>query len=929
MKIAKVIVDAPARETDRPFDYLVPRALAPLVTPGVRVAVPFGPRTLHGFVLAVTNETDTDPAKLRDIRSVLDAAPVVTEELMELAQWLSRKYVCPQHTALAALLPGALKTRTETVYELAEGVAEALADGRSAPASGFDSGGADATASVAPRAAGSPRPVGSPTPRISAETPVGNAETLVVSAETLVGIARTPDGRSGASGEQAATAALAEAGDAAEGLLFDWPESETAASAEREALEAGVRELLGFVARRRQVSAQTLLQTFADRPAALRAALERGLLVETSSVKNRVGKKTLLFVVPAAEAEALRGAAASLAKRAPKQAELLRHAAELAETDGSAPLADLMRDLGVGASAVKALEAKGYVAIEERVVSRDPYADRSFEPSRPLPLTPVQAAALAPIAEAIRSRAYVPFLLHGVTGSGKTEVYLQAMQACLDAGREAILLVPEISLTPQTVNAFKSRFGDRVAVMHSRLSQGERYDEWRKIADRQVRIAIGARSAIFAPFTNLGLIIVDEEHESSYKQEESPKYHARDVALERGAKHGAAVVLGSATPSLETYLDAHRGAYRLLEMPERVEGRPLPAVQIVDMRQELREGNRAMFSAPLREALASRLERGEQSVLLLNRRGYSTFVMCRSCGYAAQCPHCDITLTYHRTSRHSRCHYCGYTEREAARCPSCDSEHIRHFGAGTQRVEEELAKLFPGVRTIRMDVDTTSEKGAHEKLLAAFRERKADVLLGTQMVAKGLDFPYVTLVGVVSADTVLRLPDFRAAEKTFQLLTQVAGRAGRHLLPGEVIVQTYTPEHYSIQYASKHDYRGYARRELLSRRELGYPPYSRLALATLSHEDISYLVQASEKFAVELKRRFAALRREGVETELLGPVPSPIPKLKDRYRFQCMVKYRGEIGVAEALRASADALRDDIRKSKLSIQLDVDPQVLS
>ncbi|MCI3921529.1 primosomal protein N' [Paenibacillus sp. TRM 82003] len=819
--IAKVIVDAPARDTDRPFDYTVPERYARLVRPGVRVGVPFGPRTLQGFVLAVAATSDTDPSKLKPIKSVLDAVPVVTEELLSLAGWLSRKYLCPQYTALAALLPSALKTKTETVYEAAVG-AEAQA--------------ADVTGEL--------------------------------------------------------------------------------------------DELVAFVRRRGRVKAEALMAAYADRADVLQSAIARGLLVESREVKDRLGVKTQLFVRPAMAVERLREVAETVRRRAPKQAELLEALAALPQPEEGAAMAELMRDTGIGASAVKALEGKGCLVVEEREVSRDPYADRRFAASKPLPLTATQAAALAPIREAIHERRHAPYLLHGVTGSGKTEVYLQAMQACLEAGREAILLVPEISLTPQTVNAFKGRFGDEVAVMHSRLSQGERYDEWRKIADRRVRIAIGARSAIFAPFTNVGLIIVDEEHESSYKQEESPKYHARDVALQRGATHGAAVVFGSATPSLETYLDAHRGVYGLLEMPERVAGRPMPAVAIVDMRQELRDGNRAMFSGALREALAARLERGEQTVLLLNRRGYATFVMCRSCGFTAQCPHCDITLTYHRTSKHSRCHYCGYTEREATRCPSCDSEHIRHFGAGTQRVEEELAKLFPGIRTIRMDVDTTSQKGAHERLLADFREEKADVLLGTQMVAKGLDFPKVTLVGVISADTVLRIPDFRAAERTFQLLTQVAGRAGRHELKGEVIVQTYTPEHYSIQYASVHDYRGYARRELLSRRELGYPPFRRLALATLSHDDISRLVTASERFAGELKKRLASLAGGDGAPELLGPVPSPIPKLKDRYRFQLMVKYRGESNVSEALRGASDAMADEQRKSKLGIQIDVDPQML-
>ncbi|WP_274361551.1 primosomal protein N' [Paenibacillus thermotolerans] len=816
--IAKVVVDVAARETDRPFDYAVPDRLRPLVRPGVRVAVPFGPRLLHGFVVGTADSSDTPADKLRPLKSVLDLTPAVTEDLLELSAWMSRKYVCTLHTALSAVLPSALKTKTETVYRLSE------------------------------------------------------------SARAQAGL-----------------------------QLSD------------------MAELIAYIERKGAAAESDLLKTFADRSELLRMAVDQGIVTEEKQIRDAAGKKLALFVSRREAPEALLAAAESLRRKAPKQAELLQL---LADGDEPIALAELLKSAGTSAGAVRSLEEKGLVSVEETEVARDPFAHRTFETSKPLPLTSMQASALEPIRAAVAQSKHEAFLLHGVTGSGKTEVYLQAMQSCLDAGREAILLVPEISLTPQTVNAFKGRFGDEVAVMHSRLSTGERYDEWRKIAEGKVRIAIGARSAVFAPFTNIGLIIIDEEHESSYKQEESPKYHARDVALRRGNMHGAAVVLGSATPSLETYLAARQGKYALLEMQERVNGKPLPAVEIVDMRSELKDGNRAMFSRRLREALEARLERGEQSVLLLNRRGYSTFVLCRSCGFTAQCPHCDITLTYHRTSRHSRCHYCGYTEREATACPSCGSEHIRHFGAGTQRVEEELAKLFPGIRTIRMDVDTTAAKGAHEKLLAAFRNRQADVLLGTQMVAKGLDFPYVTLVGVISADTVLRIPDFRAAERTFQLLTQVAGRAGRHELAGEVIVQTYTPDHYSIVHASKHDYRSFARRELTMRKELGYPPYRRLALATLAHEDASKLLRWSESFAAGLRASIGRKAWEYGPPELLGPVPSPIPKLKDRYRFQCVVKYRGETAAIDALKDAADELRDEIRKSKLSIQLDVDPQML-
>jgi primosomal protein N' (replication factor Y) len=590
---------------------------------------------------------------------------------------------------------------------------------------------------------------------------------------------------------------------------------------------------------------------------------------------------------------------------------------------------------------VKSLAAKGFLQLQEVEALRDPYAGRAFTPTAPLPLTPEQQAAYTAIDAAVTDGRHDVFLLHGVTGSGKTEVYLQSIQRCLDLGREAIVLVPEISLTPQMVERFKGRFGDRVAVLHSRLSHGERFDEWRKIKSGRVKVAIGARSAVFAPFQQIGLIIVDEEHESSYKQEETPKYHARDVAIKRAELGGAVVLLGSATPSLESVFETRRGTvaggegrYKLLTMRNRATGGTLPHVNIVDMREELKAGNRSMFSRGLHQAIESRLAKGEQTVLLLNRRGYATFVMCRTCGFVAQCPHCDISLTYHRNSRTMRCHYCGYAEREAQQCPSCSSEHIRHFGTGTQRVEEELSKLFPGIRVIRMDVDTTTAKGSHEKLLTDFRNKRGDVLLGTQMVAKGLDFPDVTLVGVIAADTVLGLPDFRSGERTFQLLTQVAGRAGRHALPGEVFVQTYMPEHYAIVAASGHDFASFARTELQTRESRGYPPFHKMMLITFAHELVQPLMQAAEAFVRELRVRFHENGSEGEDgrrwsrMEVLGPVASPIPRLKDRYRFQCMVKYREESLASRLVAETVRSFEEKFAKDKIGLSIDVDPQYL-
>ncbi|KAE8558677.1 primosomal protein N', partial [Paenibacillus polymyxa] len=604
------------------------------------------------------------------------------------------------------------------------------------------------------------------------------------------------------------------------------------------------------------------------------------------------------------------------------------------------PLKEVMTSLGVSAATVKALEDKGYVLQEDVEVFRDPYRGRHFKPTDPLPLTAEQQSVYERIVRQLDMREQGAYLLHGVTGSGKTEIYLQTIQRCIEQNRQAIVLVPEISLTPQMVERFKGRFGDQVAVMHSRLSGGERYDEWRKIREGRVKVAIGARSAVFAPFRELGLIIMDEEHETSYKQEETPKYHARDVAIRRAHQHGAVVILGSATPSLESYYAARSQsndefAPLLLEMPTRALGNTLPEVHIMDMREELRAGNRSMFSRALHNGIAERLERNEQTVLLLNRRGHSTFVMCRSCGYVAGCPDCDISLTYHQRSNNLRCHYCGYSEPVPQTCPECGSEHIRYFGTGTQRVEEELAKLFPGIRVVRMDVDTTTEKNAHEKLLKQFRDKKADVLLGTQMVAKGLDFPDVTLVGVITADSALNLPDFRAAEKTFQLLTQVAGRAGRHQLPGEVFVQSYTPEHYSVVHASRHDYSSFVREELKHRRNLHYPPYCRLILVTFSHEQLPVLVRLAENYSATLQGRarqrgwFGNMDRLTSDVlDILGPVASPISRIKNRYRFQCMIKWRGNIDAIGLAQQVADEMAESAQAQKLLISLDVDPQML-
>jgi len=647
--------------------------------------------------------------------------------------------------------------------------------------------------------------------------------------------------------------------------------------------------------------------------------IENGNIEIKYLVQQKTNKLTEKHIKPIVTKNELKEIANHLPKQANKQKIILTF---FIENNQSIPLKQLLEETNSTVSSVKALINKRILAEEQIEIYRNPYENEEFKKTKPLPLTDEQQKAIGPILSSIEKKKHDVFLLYGVTGSGKTEIYLQAIQQVLNQGKEAIVLVPEISLTPQMVHRFKSRFGSQVAVLHSGLSTGEKYDEWRKIYRKEVKLVVGARSAIFAPFQNLGIVIIDEEHESSYKQEESPRYHARDVAIWRGKQHYCPVVLGSATPTLESFARAHKGVYHLLPLKERVNKRPLPSIEIVDMREELRKGNRTMFSESLLEKLKDRIQKGEQSVLFLNKRGYSSFVMCRDCGYVMECPHCDISLTYHRFDQKLKCHYCGFETFMPQKCSQCQSEYIRYFGTGTQRVEEELTKVLPEAKVIRMDNDTTNRKGAHERLLKSFGNKEANILLGTQMIAKGLDFPDVTLVGVLTADTMLNLPDFRSAEKTFQLLTQVSGRAGRHHLPGEVVIQTYAPEHYSISLAQKHNFDQFYQKEMYMRKLHAYPPYYYLILITVSHEDLTKVVKVCEQISQYLKGRLSN------EAIILGPVSSAIPRIKDRYRYQCMIKYKREKRLYETLKTVIKHYQEEMVKSELAISIDLNPLML-
>ncbi|MGI6679432.1 MAG: primosomal protein N' [Dehalobacterium sp.] len=563
----------------------------------------------------------------------------------------------------------------------------------------------------------------------------------------------------------------------------------------------------------------------------------------------------------------------------PKQKLILSY---LAKHPGS-PVSLVLATTGAPRSSLNSLLKKGLIQVKSEEIYRDPYDARTLPPAEKHRLTEEQIHVLKSIANeyALNNR---PVLLHGVTGSGKTEIYLRLVEKMLAQGKESIILVPEISLTPQLVSVFKSRLGERVAVLHSGLSWGERRDAWVNVARGFVKVVVGARSAVFAPCFHLGLIIMDEEHEPSYKQDNVPRFHAREVARARCRLQKASFLMGSATPSVETYYKAVEGSYQLIKLKNRIHHRPLPPVKIVDMRQELKEGNRSIFSRLLQDKLKERFSHGEQSLLFLNRRGYHTFVSCRTCGTVLECSHCNISLTSHGGNSRLKCHYCGYSIPVPRICPQCGSEAIRHFGTGTERVAEEVKKLLPKARVARVDGDTTSRKGSYEKIYFGVKSGEVDVLVGTQMIAKGLDFPLVTLVGVISADMALHLPEMRAGERAFQLITQVSGRAGRGELAGEVVLQTYNPHNATLLAAARQDYDAYFQEEIEKRRISGYPPFGSMIRILFSGEDHIRLQREAEIIAHFVKVEL------NEDNETLGPAPAPLEKIKDRFRIQMIIK---------------------------------------
>lgn len=796
MQIAQVIVDIPTRQTNNPYSYLIPDYLTDQVVPGMRVAVSFGNRRITGFVVAITDKAAFD-GKLKPIDSLIDLAPVVNKELLQLATWMADKTYSFKISCLQTMLPGGMRTK--------------------------------------------------------------NQKRLIATENSVVAA---------------------------------YPE-----------IFHGQHEI---DYNRQNLNNQSVTKV-------LELEHQGKIRVEYNLTKH--ARPIMVKAYQAMlETDQISGELAGVRKNANGQIKLLEI---LRQHPGETFLQSKLTAAGVTTSALKTGEQKGWVKATLKRHVRNPFL-RPVAHTDPLHLNADQQKAVDRINIDVSDQKNDVFLLEGVTGSGKTEVYLQSIAHALETGRTALMLVPEITLTPQIVGRIRSRFGDQVAMLHSALSNGERYDEWQRINSGQAKVVVGVRSAVFAPLDNIGLIIIDEEHDSSYKQADNPRYQTRDVAKWRAAYNHCPVVLGSATPSLESRARAMKGVYRFLTLPERINHHALPHVSIVDMKTEMAQ-HQSILSNQLANAISDRLEKHEQIILLLNRRGYSSFLMCRDCGYVPKCPNCDISLTVHKDTHTLNCHYCGHKEPIPSVCPQCHSKRIRFHGVGSQQLEEQVRNQFPTARVLRMDVDTTRRKGSHEAIIGKFGAHKADILLGTQMIAKGLDFPEVTLVGVLNADSALQFPDFRSSERTFQLLTQVSGRSGRADKVGGVIIQTFNPDHYAIQLAKTQDYERFYATEMHVRHDGKYPPY--YYTIKLTGNSPSENQTASEMFGI-LTFLKDNLSKQAI---ILGPTPKAITRINNQYYYQIIIKYRKEPNLKKTL---DQILVDSQKKQRHGLQIAIDNEPL-
>ena len=693
--------------------------------------------------------------------------------------------------------------------------------------------------------------------------------------------------------------------------------AEIATDADAKTLKGKSRQIFDYLQKNGATGQRELTEVFGDKVfSALKSLEERKLIIITHIYKAKNYQATIAMAYLDHDNPDFDALAEQMLAKNDKQSQVLA----LLMENLAMPIADIRAVLHVSPSPIKSLESRGLIRVERTQIRRDLFADRQYAPPDPIEPTADQAHAIAVLRERLAKGASRPILLHGVTGSGKTEVYLQIVEQVMAQGKQAIILVPEISLTPQAIEVFARRLGSAVTFTHSRLSLGERYDQWKCALDGQVSVMIGPRSAIFTPFANLGVIIIDEEHENTYKSETSPKYHVNDVACELASLTGAMVIMGSATPDVGTYYEAKTGRYELLTLPERVNQR-VNQVEIADMRRELAEGNRTIFSKILYDAIESNLASKQQTILFLNRRGHSTFVSCRACGHALQCGHCNVNYTYHILQHRLMCHYCAAQSICPENCPICGSKHIKFFGVGTQRIEQDIAQFFPQARSLRMDMDTTGRKHSHERIISAFASGEADILIGTQMIAKGLNFPQVSLVGIIAADVAINTGDYRSAEVAYQLMTQVAGRAGRADLPGRAIIQTYNPEHYAIAHAVDNNYDQFYEQEITFRRQMFYPPFSHVAMMLFTGTDERKIIAALHKLSDIMNRA----NRKGL-CQMLGPSPAIISKIRGLYRWKILVKCEDEDVLKQFVAYCMGHLEKNADITGINVNLTVDPK---
>lgn len=809
-KIAVVAICGTSREFDKKYHYIIPESLSNKVTPGVRALVPFGGgnRLKEAFVFELAENSDYPG--LKEIIKVVDDKPVLSENMLKLAEWMKDRYICTYSDAIKCMLPAGIGIKGFRMLRL-----------------------------------------------------LSYGEKLAKDPAKIVQLLLENDSQ------------------------CDYEELKRI---------SGIKYFSKHVKYLEEAGIVSISEEF------------------TITAKEKYTKVAYLALP---EEDVLFDIESNIIRKI----QHIRVLEMLMETE-HVTAADLSRFAGVSPSVLDTLRKQGYINFKEVEVVRDPVRHRIFEKTLPFNLTVQQVKALQVMNAMLDEGKFAEILVHGVTGSGKTEVYLQLIQSVIMKGRQAIVLVPEISLTPQMVERFRGRFGNEVAVLHSRLSPGEKYDQWRLIKEGRIKVAVGARSAVFAPFKCLGVIIIDEEHETSYKSDNTPKYRASDIAVRRCIEDNALVVYGSATPSVETYFRAEKGEIKLVEMLERANGMLMPKVNTVDMRKELDNGNRTAFSEKLSEELLLNKEKGQQTILFLNKRGYASFVLCRSCGFTARCKNCNISLTYHSHDDRLICHYCGFTTKMPRACPKCRSNYFRQFGTGTQKIEEDISRLFPGTTVIRMDMDTTTGKNSHEDILRTFREQNINVLVGTQMIAKGHDFPNVTLVGVLAADSTLNLDDYKASERTFQLVTQVAGRAGRGELEGRVVIQTYNTEDFCIISACRHDYSAFYRQEIKIRERLRYPPFTNIAVIILSSADDRLCYNKSE----EVKHKLDMMLDQGKDGDLLlGPLRAPLSKIRNRYRWRIVLKCNSLEKLIRTLSAVYDGFRKAKDKQEVDLSIDINP----